>query len=508
VSEHNAKILIVDDEPSMSALLANVMKVEGFKTLQANEGKTGLALVQSESPDLMLLDIKMPDIDGMEVLREAKDIDPGLPIIVVTGYHDSHGAVRAIKAGAYDYIGKPFDVQRLTGAVDQALSERKLKGQIQALSSQVEDTNSLKKLMGPSDVVERLIDDVNRVAGSDFYVILIGETGSGKEVVARAIHQASFRSKSPFTPVDCGSIPETLLESELFGHEKGSFTGADAQKLGKFEITQGGTLLLDEISNMPLSSQAKLLRAIQEKKIYRVGGTKPIDINVRLLAASNQDLSSLTEAGSFRRDLYYRLAEFVITIPPLRERKEDIPYLAKRFLDTANRELNKKVKGFSETALDLLFNYPWPGNVRQLRSTIRRATLLADEIITERHLDLKTAPAPGLAFTPKGDGTPWKGLSLREIIQQSITSVEREVISQVLKTTGGNKARAARLLQVDYKTIHEKVKKLGLERTKDDNGGRDKSESKAKKPGKRAMDGEEPWEDRLPLEQESEAVLG
>jgi len=508
MSEHNAKILIVDDEPSMSALLANVMKMEGFKTLQANEGKTGLALVQSESPDVMLLDIKMPDMDGMEVLREAKDIAPGLPIIVVTGYHDSHGAVRAIKAGAYDYIGKPFDGQQVTRAVHQALSEGKLKRQIKALSSQVQDNTSLKKLMGPSDVVSRLIDDVSRVAGSDFCVILSGETGSGKEVVARAIHQASSRSKSPFTPVDCGSIPETLLESELFGHEKGSFTGADAQKLGKFEITQGGTLFLDEISNMPLSSQAKLLRAIQEKKIYRVGGIKPIDVNVRLLAASNQDLSSLTETGSFRRDLYYRLAEFVITIPPLRERKEDIPYLAKRFLDTANKELNKKVKGFSERALDILFNSPWPGNVRQLRSTIRRATLLADEIITERHLDLKTAPAPGLAFAPKVEGIPWKGLSLREIIQQSITSVEREVISQVLTTTGGNKARAARLLQVDYKTIHEKVKKLGLERTKDDNGGRDKSEWEAKKRRANPKNGQGSWDEFKPQEEESGALFG
>jgi two-component system nitrogen regulation response regulator GlnG len=307
-----------------------------------------------------------------------------------------------------------------------------------------------------------LVSEVNRVAESDFTVIIIGETGSGKEVVARAIHEASSRSKEPFIPVDCGAIPETLLESELFGHERGAFTGAEVQKAGKFEVAQGGTLFLDEISNMPLGSQAKLLRVLQEKKVYRVGGTKAIQVNVRLLVASNQDLHELALSSSFRRDLFYRLNEFTINIPPLRERKDDIPYLAKRFLDNANLELNKQVKGFSETALNTLFAYNWPGNVRELRSIIRRAALLADDLITEKHLELKRVDVPGMAFTPKVQGAPWKNLSLKEILQQSITAVEREVFTQVLKQTGGNKAKAARLLQVDYKTIHEKVKKLGI----------------------------------------------
>jgi len=482
MSEHNAKILIVEHDERMRGLLATLMKGEGFKTLQANNGKTGLEMVQFESPDLMLLDIEMPDMDGMEMLRKAKDLNSDLPVIVVTGHPDSHGAVRAMKAGAYEYIGKPIDTQEVARVIRQVLSERNLKQQASGVSTQEEGTASLKKRMGPSDAVCRLIGEVDLVAKSDFSVIIIGETGSGKELVARAIYRASSRSKYPFTPIDCGSIPETLLESELFGHEKGAFTGAEAQKPGKLEITQGGTLFLDEISNMPVGSQAKLLRAIQEKKIYRVGGTKPININVRLLAASNQDLSSLSEAGSFRRDLYYRLAEFVITVPSLRERKEDIPYLAKRFLDRANEELNKEVKGFSQDALDVLFNYAWPGNVRQLRSTIRRATLLADGMINEQHLDLKRVPVPGLAFTPRVDGIPWKGLSLKEIVERSTSAVEREVIGQVLKTTRGNKAKAARLLQVDYKTIHEKVKKLGLVKYADDNG---ESQEKEVEPEKR-----------------------
>ena len=462
MSEHRPVILIVDDDENLVELLTRLMKREGFKTLAAHSGDAALTLLGSEKPDLMVLDIKMEDKDGMEVLREAKLLDPNLPVIILTGYHDSQGAVRAIKAGASDYFPKPFETNDLIRAIQHALSERNLKGKLKDLSNKLHETLSLKEQMGPSDSVVRIIAEVNRVAESDFTVVIIGETGSGKELIARAIHEASSRSKAPFIPVDCGAIPETLLESELFGHERGAFTGAEVQKPGKFEVAQGGTLFLDEISNMPMGSQAKLLRVLQEKKVYRVGGTKPISVNVRLLVASNQDLHDLTESSSFRRDLFYRLNEFSIVVPALRERKEDIPYLAKRFLDLANIELKKNVRGFSESALNVMFNYPWPGNVRQLRSTIRRAGLLADELITEKHLDLKRVPVPGLAFTPKVEGTPWKGLSLREIVEQSTTAVEREVLTQVLKNTGGNKAKAARLLKIDYKTIHLKLKKLGI----------------------------------------------
>lgn len=463
MKDHIPRILIVDDEKHICAAIAALVKGEGFKSLVAHDGNTALKLVRSESPDMMLVDIKMPEMDGMEVARQAKDLDPDLPVVMVTAYAEIHGAVNAIKAGAHDYLSKPFDNQEVIRVIHRALAERNLKQRLKELSSRVQDNLSLKEMMGPSDAVGRIISEVNRVAESDFTVVIIGETGSGKEVIARAIHQASPRSKAPFIPVDCGAIPETLLESELFGHEKGAFTGAEVQKPGKFELAEGGTVFMDEISNMPLGSQAKLLRVLQEKKVYRVGGTKPINVNVRVLAASNQDLHELMMSDSFRRDLFYRLNEFAIAIPPLRERKEDIPYLAKRFLDMANIELKKSVKGFSESALNVLFNYNWPGNVRQLRSTIRRAALLADDLITEKHLDLKRVPIPGLAFTPKVQGTPWKGLSLKEMVQQSATAVEREVLTQILKNTGGNKAKAARLLKIDYKTIHEKVKKYGIQ---------------------------------------------
>jgi DNA-binding NtrC family response regulator len=462
MAEHNGRILIVDDEKTSCMMLSSLVKREGFEALVAHDGDTALRMILSEAPDVLLADVKMPGMDGMEVLKKAKSLDPDLPVVLITALADLQGAVKAIKAGAHDYLSKPLDNHEVIRVVHRALAERMLKRKLRDMSSRLQETVSLKEIMGPSDGIARLISDVNRVAESDFTVVILGETGSGKEVVARAIHRASPRFKGPFIPVDCGAIPETLLESELFGHERGAFTGADTQRPGKFEMAQAGTLFLDEISNMPLGSQAKLLRVLQEKKVYRVGSTKPLEVDVRLLAASNQDLGALAVPGSFRRDLFYRLNEFTITVPPLRERKEDIPYLAKRFLDTANIELNKQVGGFSEAALNVLFSYNWPGNVRQLRSTIRRATLMADEIITEKDLDLKRVPVPGLAFTPKVQGEPWKDLSLKEIVDQSTTAVEREVLTQVLKYTGGNKAKAARLLQIDYKTIHTKLRKLGI----------------------------------------------
>ena len=462
MNQEKALVLIVDDDKNICAILAALMKKEGLEAMVAYDGEKALKTVQANSPDLLLVDMMLPGMDGMEVLRKTRELDPDLPVVFITAHADSRGAVKAIKEGAHDYLSKPFDNYEVTRVAHRALAERGLKLKVRALSNQLKGSSPLQEKMGPSDVVARLVSELNRVAESDFTVIIIGETGSGKEVVARAIHETSSRSKGPFIPVDCGAIPETLLESELFGHERGAFTGAEVQKPGKFEVAHGGTLFLDEISNMPLGSQAKLLRVLQEKKVYRVGGTKSIQVDVRLLVASNQDLHELALSGSFRRDLFYRLNEFTISIPPLRDRKEDIPYLAKRFLDNANNELSKQVKGFSETALNTLFAYNWPGNVRQLRSIIRRAALLADDLITEKHLELKRVDVPGMAFTPKVQGAPWKNLSLKEILQQSIMAVEREIFTQVLKQTGGNKAKAARLLQVDYSTIHGKVKRLGI----------------------------------------------
>ncbi len=462
MTKTNGLILIVDDEQQICEFLSCLMKREGHAALVARDGDIAMKMMRTKAPDVLITDIKMPGMDGMKLLKQTKKLDPDLPVIMITAYADVPGAVEAMRKGAHDYLAKPFEHHEVIRVVRRALAERDLKQRLKHLSNQLQENLSLRKLMGPSDTIGRIISDVNRVAKSDFTVVISGETGSGKEVVAREIHWASHRSGGPFIPIDCGAIPETLLESELFGHEKGAFTGAALQKPGKLEVAKGGTLFLDEISNMPLSSQTKLLRVIQEKRVFRVGGTIPLDVDVRLLVASNQDLRAAVTSGMFRRDLFYRLNEFTINIPPLRERKEDIYYLAKRFLDITNAELNKNVKGFSEYALEALYVYDWPGNVRELRSTIRRAVLLADEMITEKHLDMKRVPAAGPASTLKIQGLQWKGLSLKEIVRLSTTTLEREVLAQVLKYTGGNKAKAARLLQIDYKTIHKKVKQLGI----------------------------------------------
>lgn len=464
--ERSGRILIVDDEKEICALLCHLLKREGLTTLVAYDGDTALRMISYESPDVLLLDLKIPGVDGMEVLRRGRALDERLHVIMITAYGGIHGAVEAMKAGAYHYLAKPFDHVEVVRVVRQALTERDLKLNLNFSSDEMVEAGRLREVMGPSDAVSRIITAVNQVAKSNFSVVILGETGSGKELVARAIHNSSLRSSAPFVAVDCGAIPETLFESELFGYEKGAFTGAERQKPGKFEAAQGGTLLLDEISNLALGSQAKLLRALQETRLHRLGERirdKPISVDVRLLAASNEDLEASVTSGSFRHDLFFRLSEFTIIIPPLRERREDILYLSKRFLDFTNAELKKSVKGLSTSAVEALLAYKWPGNVRELRSTIRRAVLLADELITEEHLDItRKMPALGSTFTAKVQGVCWRGLALKEIVRRCTTAVEREVLIEVLRETSGNKAKAARLLQVDYKTIHSKVREYSL----------------------------------------------
>ena len=467
MAERKSRVLIADDEEEIRKILSNILEKEGFEVITASDGEQAMQKICSDIPDAVLLDVRMPGLNGMEVLKKIKAIEENLPVVLVTAYADTHQAVEAMKEGAYDYLAKPFDNNEVVWITSRALAEGKLRRNLKSINDRYKGNFSLIEGMGPSDKIGRLAADVHRVAKSDFSVIIMGETGSGKELVARAIHGDSARAEAPFVAVDCGAIPENLLESELFGHEKGSFTGADRQTAGKFESAHGGALFMDEIGNMPLGSQAKVLRVIQDRKLYRVGGNKPVPVDIRLIVATNQDLQEMAVTGTFRKDLYYRLSEFTICVPALRERKEDIPYLAKRFLDLANIELNKIIAGFTDAAVETLMSYDWPGNVRQLRSVIRRATLVARDEITEKDLSIKRAEVPGLAFSPKVHGTPWKNASLSEIVQQSVLAVEKEVLNEVLRFTGGNKARAARLLQVDYKTVHTKVKKFGIQQ----NGG-------------------------------------
>ncbi len=461
------KVLVVEDQTEVCALLSECMGKEGLATILAHSGESGLEKIRTEVPDALLVALRLPDMDGMHALKAAKALDEDLPVILMTHTPEIRGAVAAIRAGAHDYLEKPLKRHEVLRVVFRALNERALKRKLRCLSSQVEDPASLRESMGPSGAVSRLIADVARVAKTNFSVLILGETGAGKELVAHAIHRLSSRSRGPFMTVDCGAIPETLLESELFGHEKGAYTGADRQKIGKFEMACDGTFFLDEVSNMPLGSQAKLLRVLQDRTIYRIGGTQPIKVDVRVLSASNQDLHKLAERSEspFRQDVYFRLNEFTIRVPPLRERREDILYLAKRFLDLTNVELQKEVRNFTQGAVDVLLAYHWPGNVRQLRSVIRRAVLLADELITENNLGVECAAAatvsppaaePAIEIPNEGD------LSLKEIVQRKTAAIEREVLARVLRETGGNKAAAARLLHVDYKTIYLKVKEYGI----------------------------------------------
>jgi DNA-binding NtrC family response regulator len=467
VSVAGNKVLIVDGQEGICALFSEYLKSEGMIPVVAHTAAAGLEKVRTVAPDLLIVDLELPDMGGIEAMKAAKALAEDLPTILVTGNPNIREAVAAIRAGAHGYLEKPLKHHEVLRVIFRALNESGLQRKLRRLSSQAEDAASLRESMGPSQAVTRLIAEVTRVAKTNFSVLILGETGAGKDLVAGAIHRLSARARGPFVAVDCGAIPETLIEGELFGYEKGAFTGADKQKSGKFEMAGGGTFFLDEVCNMPPASQAKLLRVLQDKTIHRIGSTRPIDVDVRVLAASNRDLRELTEAeaGSFRRDVYFRLNEFTIQVPPLRERRDDILYLAKRFVDLTNVELQKEVRSFTQPAVDRLLAYPWPGNVRQLRSMIRRAVLVTEDTISEQHLafdDARPAAAdiegaPGVEIPPQGD------CSLKEIVQHNTALVERQILARVLRQTGGNKAEAARLLHIDYKTIHLKIKVYGLQ---------------------------------------------
>ncbi len=455
------RVLIVDDEAGVRDVLSRLVRQEGYEPLEAADGEEALAAVRRESPEALLLDLMMPGLDGMEVLRQAKGLDPDLPVVIITSHAAVKDAVSALRAGAHDYLAKPFEHVDVIRSLHGAMTNRGLRRAIRLLSDRTPEAAHLHEMMGASETISRICADVARVACSDFTVLIIGETGTGKELVGRAIHQSSFRARGPFVGVDCGAIPDTLFESELFGHEKGAFTGAERSKPGKLEIATGGTLFLDEISNMPLGSQAKLLRALQERSAYRVGGTKPIQVDARVVVAANEDLEAATARGTFRSDLFFRLNEFAIRVPPLRERKEDILFLAKRFLDSTNKELEKSVRGLSPRAEERLLAFEWPGNVRQLRSTIRRAVLLADTMIDEEQLGLPEPSAARANEDPLPQG-PEMGLPLKQLVRRATLTVERAALLHALRATGWNKAKAARLLQIDYKTMHTKLKEYGL----------------------------------------------
>jgi two-component system nitrogen regulation response regulator GlnG len=454
--EARPTVLIVDDLDSMRSILRIIVEHAGMEAIEAGDGQTALHLIEHKAADVVLLDVRMPGMDGHEVLRRAKELDSSLPVIMITAFGGIQDAIHLVKHGAIDYLPKPFSNEEIIQKILEALNGTHRRGRSEYPETELEANLSLCERMGHGEEIQALATEVERVAPTVFSVLIIGETGAGKEVIAQAIHAQSRRASQRFVAVDCGAIPETLIESEFFGHEKGSFTGADNTRHGKFEAAAGGTLFLDEISNLPLSMQSKLLRTLQEKQFFRVGASASLQADVRIVAATNQDLSRANPAV-FRRDLYHRLSEYVIRVPPLCERREDIAFLVNRFLRITNRELGKKVAGITDAALDVLLTYDWPGNVRELRNIIRRAVLLAERIIDLPHLGpLKPA---GVATPPESNGA---NPSLKEISKQSRVMAERTVLREVLERTRGNKALAARILQIDYKTIHAKIRQYGL----------------------------------------------
>ncbi|OLC12624.1 MAG: hypothetical protein AUH29_15665 [Candidatus Rokubacteria bacterium 13_1_40CM_69_27] len=433
---------------------------EGFQVETAADGEEALRLIVSETPAVVILDLRMRGIDGMETLRRLKAVAPRVPVIILTGHGEVSSAVQAMRLGAYDYLIKPVDNEQVAIVVRRALERHELGAEIEELKSQLVERGPLRWLMGRSPQILQVIQQVRQVADSTLTILIQGETGTGKELVAQSIHRLSPRRDKPFIALDCGAIPETLIESELFGYERGAFTGAVRRKEGHFQLAEGGTLFLDEIANLPLTTQSKLLRVLQEREVRLLGGTRAVPMDVRIIAASNVPLDHEVHEGRFRQDCYYRLNEFIVTVPPLRERRDDIVYLAELFLAEACMELRRPVRGISDEALQVLVRYPWPGNVRELRNVIRRAVLQSSGRVRPEHLAL----AAEASETPAvGDAAPSPvGGSLREMAATAAAEAERHAIERALRAARGNKTEAARILKTDFKTLHLKMKRYGI----------------------------------------------
>ena len=454
------KILVVDDEPNIRSLLGECLVAAGFETVEAGDGDEAIAAVQAERPSVIVLDVNMPRQGGMEALPELKRIAPDVPVIMCTARMDVPTAVRAMQLGAYDYLTKPFDPELLVLTVKRAYERQELVARIDLLKSQGEGM-SLAERMGSSRAIESVIQQVAKVARSSFTVLIQGETGTGKELVARAIHNQSPRRGKPFVAVDCGAIPETLVESELFGYERGAFTGAIRRKEGRLQAAGDGTVFLDEIGNLPLRMQAKLLRVLEERQVTLLGATRPVSVDARIIAASNVNVEDEIQAGRFRADLFYRLNEFGISLPALRDRREDIAHLARQFLDEVSMELRRPVHGITDETMELLGRHDWPGNVRELKNVIRKAALLATDEVTPEFLPpLGASRAAGRS--PVVDPAVVGELSLREVADVALADAERRAIREAMEAAKGNKSQAARLLRTDYSTLHAKMKRYGI----------------------------------------------
>ncbi|NOX97637.1 MAG: sigma-54-dependent Fis family transcriptional regulator [Nitrospirae bacterium] len=446
------KILVVDDEINIARGICEALGKEGYRTLSTSNGLKALEEVREDFFHLIIADVKMPGMSGLEFLRQVKRECPETMVVILTAYGTIETAVEAMREGAYDYLSKPIDIKRLRALVEKALEKQRLILENQILRQKLEGRTRFDKIVGKGEKIREIYRLVERVADTKSTVLIQGESGTGKELIARAIHEHSSRCRKPFITLNCAALPENLLESELFGHEKGAFTGALARKTGRFEEAEGGTLFLDEVGGMSPKMQMDLLRVVEERRLRRVGGSEMIEVDARLIAATNTDLKKAVENGSFRKDLYYRLNVIPILLPPLRERKEDIPTLAKVFLAEFNKENNKDVKIISPQAMEAMVNYHWPGNIRELKNVMERAIILApgDNILSE-YLPSEIQEKIG----QPGRVSLALGTTLKE--------AEKKLIEQTLKEITSHREEAARLLGISVRSLHYKMKEYGIE---------------------------------------------
>ena len=450
----NPKLLIVDDDTGHLAMLATMTKGWGYGADKAEDGSEAVAKIKERPYDAVLMDVRMARVGGIEALKEIKEYNPAVPVIIMTAFSSVNSAKEALKAGAYDYLTKPLDFDELRLALERALDHTRLREENRALRQKAATGFDLSNIIGRSQPMKELLEVLAMVAPTEATVLITGESGTGKELIAKAVHGHSPRKGGPLVTVNCAALAESLLESELFGHEKGAFTGADRRCEGRFVQADKGTIFLDEIGEVSPAMQAKLLRAIQEREVQRVGSDKPLKVDVRILAATNKDLRAEAEAGRFREDLYYRLNVVSLHVPPLRERSEDIPLLAQHFVRRFAKKNRKDIKGLTPQAMDVLIRYPWPGNVRELENALERAVILSlGDYVTERELPARLAAEAAEDEAPAGafDG------------EKALEDIEREAILATLEKAGGNKSEAARVLGITRTTLLKKLKKYGRE---------------------------------------------
>lgn len=452
-------ILLVEDKDSLRRVLRLTLENAGYSVTEAADARSALNEIAAGPHKLVLTDLRMPHGSGLDVLRAARAADGSIPVIVMTAFGSVDEAVQAMKDGAHDFLQKPVDSNHLLLLVERALEQERLRTENILLREEWSKRYGFPRIIGESEAIKRVVSETQRVSQTEATVLLLGESGTGKELFARAVHHLSERRNKPFVAVNCAAIPETLIENELFGHERGAFTGAGDRRLGKFELASGGTVFLDEIGELPLAVQGKLLRVIEEKVVDRIGGRAPVPVDVRIVSATNRDLKAAADTGEFRRDLFFRLAVFPLEIPPLREREGDIVLLANHFAAQLGKELRGREATFSQEAIGVLRAHGWPGNVRELENAIERACILSDNMVLEpKDLGLPTGKAD--------DSEPLRSFDLRgtlsEAVQRALRVVERQKIQEILAANEGNKNKSAEELAVSYKTLLSKIKEYDL----------------------------------------------